>query len=402
MYDVEAERNISPSAKPLDLLANQGLKLTICSTFGDPLNPQTWSGTPFNICRILQNWGYLGTTINCQYFDNHIARKLAQTISYLYYQGSPGFQAHGKVMTAAKANYVAHQLAHQSSEHVLHFGDNHLPLRGSAGLKHYLFIDHTWNLTLRYSVLKQGRHPKLNQDVEAAFRQTLTQMTHVFSVSESLKAHLVSDYGVDPQQITVVNTGRGGIQPFFGPKDYANPRILSVARRMRDFQDRGGDILLEGFRLAQQQDSRLTLILAGHPFYQTKFANLPGVIPYGYVSLTTLQSLYNSATLFAMPARNQPWGIAYLEALSCQVPVLGLKRHALPEITQNGRFGFLLAEATPAACASALLQACADPEQLRQMAVAGQHYCLQNFTWENTVEKILAVLLGLQSSATVK
>lgn len=84
--------------------------------------------------------------------------------------------------------------------------------------------------------------------------------------------------------------------------------------------------------------------------------------------------------------------MAYLEALSCRTPLIGLNRYALPEMTQNGKYGFLMEEATPEAFAATLLKACEDPERLRQMGAEGQKYCLEKYTWEQTVETMLSVI----------
>jgi glycosyltransferase involved in cell wall biosynthesis len=68
---------------------------------------------------------------------------------------------------------------------------------------------------------------------------------------------------------------------------------------------------------------------------------------------------------------------------------MGLDRNALPEITQQGRFGFCIGDATAHGVADALLEAFRLPERLAQMGAEGQKACLENFTWENTVKRII-------------
>ena len=150
------------------------------------------------------------------------------------------------------------------------------------------------------------------------------------------------------------------------------------------------DIVVQGFQLAHQKNPKLKLILVGQESYQ-QFADLPGVTTYGFTSFKQLQELFNSAALFALPARLEPWGMAYLEAMSCRTPVIGLNRYALPEMTQNGKYGFLMADATPEAFAETLLKACEDPKVYangyrRSKILSGK------FTWEKTVDTMLSMI----------
>jgi glycosyltransferase involved in cell wall biosynthesis len=383
---------IEPQAVSVSDVSQQSLnhpKLTVCCTFGAPLSPHTWSGTPLNICNVLKDLGWLEGAINCKAFASRGVVSITSAFSQLYYLGATE-HFRGKILTGAKSRYLERMLALSKSD-VLHMGFDHLPLdKGSSDQHHYLFFDYTWHLiqTNRLDSISCGK--RLSHDADLATRTILHQMTHLFPVGEYLKDHLINHYGVEPAKITPVGTGRGLIQPFYGEKDYQNLTVLFVAKW--GFDIKGGDIVVEGFRIAYQKNPKLKLILAGRKEYKKKFGDIPGVCAYGFISKQQLQELFNSATIFAMPARDEPWGLVYLEALSCKTPVIGLNRNALPEITQNGRFGFLIEEATPEAFAANLLKACEDPQRLRQMGLEGQQYCIQNFTWERTVEKILSVV----------
>jgi glycosyltransferase involved in cell wall biosynthesis len=363
-------------------------KLTVCCTFGDPLSPKTWSGTPAKICTILQNRGVLDGTISSAAFANRISTKLLDTLSRLYYQGSDEHY-HGKIITQAKSQYVDRMLASNQSD-VLHFGIDHLPLnKCGSDRRHYLYIDATWKI-LRPNLFRGADGERLNNYIESTTKAVLAQMTHIFPIGEYLREHLIEQYGVDPAKVTAVGTGRGSLQPYHGEVDYENPTVLFAAKWGFDYK--GGDIVVQGFQLAHQKNPKLKLVMVGQDSYQQQFGNLPGVTTYGFTSFEQLQEIFNSAALFALPARIEPWGMAYLEAMSCKTPVIGLNRYALPEMTQNGKYGFLMADATPEAFAETLLKACEDPNRLRQMGTEAQKYCLENFTWEKTVDTMLSII----------
>jgi glycosyltransferase involved in cell wall biosynthesis len=310
-------------------------------------------------------------------------------LSLLRYAGDKDHRR-GELLTRAKANYVARRLKNGDSD-VLHLGTDHLPLDKIVDDRaHFLYIDYTWHLALQNWLGDPSPTKKLIQHSQAIFRAGLQQMTHIFPIAQYLKDDLVNHYGINPEKITAVGTGRGMIRPFYGEKDAANVTILFVAKH--SFEHKGGKIVVDGFRIAHTRDPRLRLILVGQKEHKQRFGDIPGVTAYEFVSSELLQELFNTATLFAMPALREPWGLVYLEALSCRAPVIGLNRNALPEITQNGRFGFLLDQATPVAFAEQLLQACKDPARLRRMGIEGQQHCLRHYTWENTVDRMLSVV----------
>jgi glycosyltransferase involved in cell wall biosynthesis len=365
-------------------------RLTVCSTFGNPLDPQTWSGTPANICRILKQHGCLDDVVDCQSYAGRGAKAVLNLLSRLRYGGHEDHRR-GELLTRAKANYVARRLKNGNSD-VLHVGNDHLPLGGMVGDRaHFLYIDYTWHLELQNWLNDYRPTEEFIQHSQAMIRAGLQQMTHIFPIAQYLKDDLVNFYGIAPEKITAVGTGRGMIKPFYGEKDPAGATILFVAKH--SFECKGGNIVVDGFRIAHQRDPRLRLILVGQKDYKQRFGDIPGVITYDeFVSNELLQELFNTATLLAMPALREPWGLVYLEALSCRTPVIGLNRNALPEMTQNGRFGFLLDEATPPAFAEMVLHACQDRARLKQMGIEGQQHCLRYYTWENTVNRMLSVM----------
>lgn len=270
-------------------------------------------------------------------------------------------------------------------------GSFDLPLPSvDSTVRHYLYCDASWEMWRAGGSSTHAYTARQLVDADRLERMAYAQMTHLFTTGECVKTHLIAHYGISPDLITAVGTGRGAIAPYAGPKDYASGAILFVAKERQ--ADKGGRLLVEGFQLAREKNPRLRLIMAGDDAHRETARDTPGVDVYSFIPLEQLQTLFNDAALFAMPANHEPWGLAYLEALSCRTPVLGLARNALPEITQNGRFGFCVDVASPARIAAALLDAFADPARLERMGTEGQAYVLNRFTWEGTVARMLEVI----------
>jgi glycosyltransferase involved in cell wall biosynthesis len=271
---------------------------------------------------------------------------------------------------------------------VLHTGSFDLPGAGKiGGLDRYLLCDSTWDLSSRYSTLIGCYSPQSERVSERLEREAYGAIRQFFPIAHYVKYNLISHYHIRPDAITVVGTGRGKIAPFHGTKNYASGPILLVAKDR--FEDKGGALLLEGFRIASKRNPSLKLVLAGKAAAGVTIDGALNVTVAGHVSWEELQRLFETAALFAMPAYNEPWGLVYLEAMACKTPILGLARNSLPELTQEGRFGFLVERPDPQLLADAILKAAADPGRLAQMGAQAQDYCLNTFSWMHTARTIL-------------
>lgn len=357
------------------------------SSSGDPRAPSTWSGTPSHISAALEARGRLGPTFDSSAYAGPRLRLWVDRVSRVYY-GSRFETMRGRFERDLRARRSSAFFARLGVYDVLHMGSADLPLpRLDEGTRHYIYCDATWDLWRRGSSHANRYASRLVFDADRLEREAYHQLAHIFTTGEHVRENLVAHYGVPASRVTVVGTGRGAIRPYDGPKDYADRVILFVAKERP--ADKGGLLLIEGFRRAVARDPRLKLLMIGDQALREHTAGVPNVEMRGFVPLEELQAAFERASLFAMPAAHEPWGLAYLEALSCRTPVLGLKRNALPEFTAHGRFGFCLDEATPDALAAALAGAFADTGRLARMGEEGQAYVIERFTWDATVDRML-------------
>ncbi len=210
-----------------------------------------------------------------------------------------------------------------------------------------------------------GHAPSANPRLEA-LKKRLNQRAfgaarHLVTWSEWAKNSLVTDYGVAPEKISV-------IPPGISTALWRRPRPVRPAGPVHllfvgaDFARKGGDTLLEAFRLLPPNLAHLTVVT------KTKDAGsaLPNVTVRHDVAPNSeaLLKLYTDADLFVFPTRGDCLPLAVMEALTSGLPVITTTVGALPEAVTHGETGWVVPPDDPSALASAL-QALAGDAALR-------------------------------------
>lgn len=367
-------------------------KLNICA-LGDPTSPKTWSGTPFNLYSELKRMDCLATAFDSDACQNKYKRGLVKLIEKIRYGNSVDLQR-GFLFRYLNSCKVRNEIAKSTSNLTLHAGTLALPfIKVPKNQKHYLFCDSTWNIWSSFSTNMDGYSKSLLKDNDRFEMEAFHQMEHIFSTSEYVKKDLIAHYGLPAQKITAVGTGLGVIKPYFGQKNYSNGKILFAAKGR--FEDKGGRLVLEAFNKALAINPKLELIMVGQNEYTDKI-KAPNIKAFGFLSIEDLQNLFNECSLFLMPSINEPWGLVYLEALACKMPIIGLNRNSFPEISADGKYGFMIDEPDSDRLSEILIDAFSDTQRLEEMGIQGQDYCLKNFSWNNTVTKIVETIRNLE------
>jgi len=109
----------------------------------------------------------------------------------------------------------------------------------------------------------------------------------------------------------------------------------------------------------------------------------------GRVSEQGLRDAYRSAALFAMPSRQEGFGLVYAEALWHGLPCLASTRDAGAEVVRDGVTGQLVPYGDAAATADALVSLLGDPARLAQMGAAASRDARERFTYERFKRDLL-------------
>jgi glycosyltransferase involved in cell wall biosynthesis len=222
------------------------------------------------------------------------------------------------------------------------------------------------------------------------------------TVSESSRQDIVSQYGLDPDKVTVVCEAAA---PDFRPAPAATKE--EVRRRYglpERFLIHVGTIeprknltrLVEALHLLREQGLDIPLVVVGQKgwLYAGLFRRLEELgmedrvhFP-GYVVASDLPLLYGAATATAMPSVYEGFGLPILEAMACGTPVVCSNSSSLPELGgQAARyFDPYDAEGMAAAILPVWTQA-AMREEMREQGLAQA----ARFSWERAAEETLAL-----------
>ncbi|WP_087485824.1 glycosyltransferase family 4 protein [Brachybacterium massiliense] len=327
-------------------------------TYGDCHDPMIHSGVPFSLRRGMQQVHQAEVT-EISTRPHRIERLGIKAVSL-----RPGRQAwerqylHGRLIARARSRR-RDTLARAAGdlEALLHVRTWYTPI----GTPYASFIDATVNMVRGYdpSWTLSDRQFQQEVAVEGEFYRRAAVM---FSASHAGRDDLVQNYGVAPEDVVIVGAGTtlpgiGELSEDFLAQRFAERTVLFVGK---DPVRKGLPELIEGVRLARESVEGLSLRVVG-PAEAEVPGDEPWVARHGLVQdKATLSDLYASASMLALPAHRESYGLVIPEALSYGLPCLVSSTGELPHLVEDGSFGAVLPEIAPEQIAQRLVAAFAD------------------------------------------
>jgi glycosyltransferase-like protein len=242
-------------------------------------------------------------------------------------------------------------------------------------------------------------------------RKAIEEPDRIIVVSEDWRARLRADYGVDSVVI------HNGVDPArFGPIDAVRRDARRRAARVADrfvFLSVGGIEPRKGSTILFQALARLSrehppgpalVIVGGHSFqdyaqYRDEaLSRLPAlglrlgqdVVLAGTVSDEVLHEWYRSADALAFPSIKEGWGLAVLEALAADLPVVASDIAVLREYLTADRTAVLTRAGDPESLAAGMLRIVEDATLRAELTRRGRDL-LAAFSWQQTAREHLRV-----------
>jgi phosphatidylinositol alpha-1,6-mannosyltransferase len=205
--------------------------------------------------------------------------------------------------------------------------------------------------------------------------------------------------GVDPERFRPVDAS-------FLRKRYGlegRPVILSLTRMVE--RKRLRDLILALPEVVRRAPETALVLCGTGPERESLMAlardtGVAGSVIFpGRIPEEELVAHYCLADVFALPSVSsgkdiEGFGIVFLEAGACEVPVVGTLAGGIPDAVADGETGLLVPPRDPTRLAGALTRLIADREASKAMGRRGRQRVLEGFTWAHTAGRILDAMEG--------
>ncbi len=231
-------------------------------------------------------------------------------------------------------------------------------------------------------------------------RYGIVQSDAVTAVSESLRRQTVEQLGVLTKTIHVVPN-------FIDPARFEAVRGTEGARRWAKPGERTL-VHISNFRPVKRvldvveiferihRDVRCRLILVGDGPERGKVEQicrereLCNAITF-IGSLPLIEEILVGADLLLLPSESESFGLAALEAMSCEVPVIATTAGGLPEVVVDGETGYLRPVGDVDGMAAAALGLLSDEPKRLAFALAGRKLAVERFAQDVIVGRYRAL-----------
>lgn len=173
--------------------------------------------------------------------------------------------------------------------------------------------------------------------------------------------------------------------------NYSGEKIILYAGRLSYLK--GVDILLNAAKIYEQKEKIITIIAGNGALRKelkalAKELNLKNVYFIGHKSQRNLKKLYNIADVFAMPSRQEAFGLVALEALACGLPVVCSETGGMKDYI-NSKVGKLINNESPIKLVNSLLYVINNKSKYDKQYLS--NYAKENFAEEKTLDKLLKI-----------
>jgi N-acetyl-alpha-D-glucosaminyl L-malate synthase BshA len=108
-------------------------------------------------------------------------------------------------------------------------------------------------------------------------------------------------------------------------------------------------------------------------------------------SLPLVEEVLVGADVFLLPSESESFGLAALEAMSCEVPVVATRAGGLPEVVVDGETGFLCAVGDVDGMAEAAMRLLADEELRQRLGRAARRRAIEQFSQDAVVQRYRSI-----------
>ena len=249
-----------------------------------------------------------------------------------------------------------------------------------SNMPHFVYTDHTHLANLQYADFNIKKlYPQKWIELE---KQIYTNASKVFVRSSNIQRSINEQYQQPEGKAICVYAGNNveTNNTVTEDKSYDGQNILFVGI---DWERKGGPELIEAFKLVLDKHPDASLIIVG----AKPDINMQNVKVLGKIPPAELNSYYAASTIFCLPTRVEPFGIAFLEAMQARLPIVGTNVGAIPDFLQNDWNGIMVKPGDVQGIANGLIKLLDTPDLCRLYGSRNFDLINERYSWQAVSRK---------------
>lgn len=248
------------------------------------------------------------------------------------------------------------------------------------------------------------------------YARTLRRADRLYAVSSYTAEALCALVGPHAAPVALLRNGvdLSRFNPQVDPSEIrkrhdlgSDPVIVTVGRLV---PRKGQDVLIDALPQVRAAVPDTRLLLVGTGRYERRLRRRAqrraggGVIFAGRVPWDELPAYHRAGTVFAHPNRSrwagleqEGFGVVFLEAQACGVPVIAGRSGGSPEALEDGRTGRLIDGRDRDAVAGALIDLLTDEPRRTAMGLAARAWVERSWSWDTIVSRFAEDLSALHA-----
>jgi starch synthase len=229
---------------------------------------------------------------------------------------------------------------------------------------------------------------KVIEDALDYQREVFASCTRIFVLSEWAKQSVVTDYGIPDGRVVVLGAGANVSEELPRQIDTQHPYVLFVGA---DWEQKGGPLLLQAFRLVRERLPAVRLVIVGcSPRLSEPGVEIAGrLVRSDPEQARRLFALYAGASAFSIVPRFDAFPNVLLEAGWYGVPVVSTDEGSRSEAVVHGVTGLLASRRDPTELARHLVSLLTDPELAGRLGRQARLRVAESFTWSVVTRRLV-------------
>lgn len=268
-----------------------------------------------------------------------------------------------------------------------HFASSYGLLGALAGVHPYVIS--VWGSDVYY-------FPRISPLHKLILKYNLCKADVVLSTSNAMatetklytsKEPEITPFGVDVEKFRPVGQERNG-----------DELVIGTVKALRTVY--GIDILIRAFARVKSalQGKRVKLIIAGEGAEKNNLEALcdelgvrENVEFVGRIPNAEVPQFISRMDVFVALSRNESFGVAALEAMACEVPVVVSDADGFCEVVPDAVTGYVVPRGDDAAAAEKIIHLLQNPQLAAEMGKKAREHVVENYSWSVSVDKMMSV-----------